>query len=303
MQKDKTIIAFFVSLVLLIPIALFAQGGGGGSTGSGSGGGGDNQTQDRDRLQDGTGENCVGDADCDGVPDQDRLQTQDRDRLQDGTGDGVPDQIQDRDQQRDHSLNIGIEPLLDREQLRDRLRTQLVDPDQDKDRDRIRANDSAGLREVIIVSEEVRDDVVNQLSAELREQMRNRSRVEVGVMAFMAAQNMVGPSGEEIVSAAQNIGSSTQAAVRAEEQIQNRSRLTRFFLGGDTDAAELIKNQVQNNEQRLRQIRQQLDDCECTEEVRLILQEQLQNMLQEQDRLREVADAEEKTWGLFSWRF
>ena len=102
--------------------------------------------------------------------------TQDRDRLQDGIGDDVPDQgrDQDRDRLRDSSLHIGDVPIQDRDQLRDRLRDQLQNPDQDRDRNRIRANDSTGLEEVIVTSEAVSDDLTNGLGAELRELARNR---------------------------------------------------------------------------------------------------------------------------------
>ncbi|GEM_PF-1796633 len=310
-----------VTMSLLLTTQAFAQGQGAGSGGSGSGDqiqdrdrvqdpathDGDEPLQDRDRdqLQDGTGDSCINDEDCDGIPDQDRLQTQDRDRLQDGIGDDVPDQgrDQDRDRLRDSSLHIGDVPIQDRDQLRDRLRDQLQNPDQDRDRNRIRANDSTGLEEVIVTSEAVSDDLTNGLGAELRELARNRNRVEVGVMAMVAAQNMVGQNGTQIASLAQEIHSTHRTMSQEEKQIQSRAFLSKLFFGGDSDTAASMQTQLQLNEQRMLQIRQSLDECECEEQVRTMLQEQLQNMQEEHTRLKQLADNETSTWGLFSWRF
>lgn len=328
MTNTKCKISILVlTLAALLTVSLvfagqaLAQGGGSGNSGGGSGGNSGDQTQDRDRvqdptthdgdepaqdrdrdqLQDGSGDNCIGDGDCDGVADQDRLQTQDRDRLQDGTGDGVADQ--DRDQLRDSSLHIGDEPIQDRDKLRDRLRDQLEDPDQDRDRDRIRANDATGLQEVITVGEAVRNDVTNGLRAEIRELARNRNRVDVGVMALIASQNMIGQEGGTVANLAQEIHGAHRNMTQAEEHIQSRGFLSRFFLGGDTDSATAIQNQLQQNEQHMEQIRQYLDDCDCDEQVRTMLQEQVQVMEEEHARLRQVAEDEVATWGLFSWRF
>ncbi len=332
-QTKYTFAIAIIALSILFVASLmfagqaFAQGGGSGGSGgaSGSSGGQGDQTQDRDRvqdptthdgdepiqdrnqdqLQDGSGDNCINDGDCDGVPDQDRLQTQDRDRLQDGTGDGVPDQdrTQDRDRLRDPSLHIGDEPIQDQDQLRDRLRDQLEDLDQDRDRDRIRASDSTGLQEVISTSEAVSDDVTGGLEVEIRELARNRNRVEVGVMALIAAQNMIGQEGRQIATLAQEIHSAHRTMAQEEEQIQSRGFLSRFFFGGDSDSATAIQNQLQQNEQRMEQIRQYLNDCDCDEQVRTMLQEQVQNMEQEHARLQQLAEDESSRWGLFSWRF
>lgn len=307
MMLTKTIvvkIGLFIPLLMLLSMSpVFAQGQGGGGSSSGSGQG--DQSQDRDQLQDGTGDNCINSDECDGVPDQDRLKTQDRDQLQDGTGDGVPDQdrTQDRDQLQDTSLSIGDESIQDRDQLRDRLRDQLQDPDQDRDQDRIRANDSAGLEEVITTTTEVSDDVTGGLGAEIRELSRNQNRVEVGVMAFIAAQNMIGQEGQKIAGLAQEIHATHKVMAQEEEQIQSRGFMRRLFFGGDSDRADLIQEQLQQNTQRMQQIRDYLTDCDCDEQVRTILQEQIKNMGEEHVRLQLVAEDEASAWGLFSWRF
>jgi hypothetical protein len=282
--------AFLIAGLVLAP-QMFAQGGnGGGAGGSGFGGSGGDLTQDRDqdrdRIQDPatyTGDEPIQDRD------QDMLRDQDWDR--------------DRDRIQDLMIRIGDEPVQDQDQLRDRLRDQIEDPDQDRDRDRIRVSDSEGLQEVISIGREASDDVANGLDAEIRELSRNRNRVEVGVIALMVSQNMVGPYGQQISGIAQEIHGSHRTMIENEEQIQSRSMLSRFFFGGDRESAQTIQAHLRQNEERMEQIKQYLNDCECGEQVRNILQEQLRNMEEEHARLEDLADGEASRWGLFSWRF
>jgi hypothetical protein len=235
------------------------------------------------------------------------LQDRDRDRIQDPTThDGfepIQDQerLQDRDRIQNPTIHIGDEPVQDRDQLRDRLQDRLDDPDQD--RDRIRANDSAGLQQIILVSQEVAADAANGLGEEVRELARNRNRVEVGVMTLIASQNMVGPYGRRVSDIAQEIGNAHRAMIQNEEQMQSRSWLRNLLFGGDSETAEVIQNQLRENEQRIEQVRQYLKDCNCDVQVQNMLQEQLRSMEEEHARLGHLAEAEVQRRGIFSWKF
>jgi len=267
-------VLFIVALTFSSPI--FAQGGGGGGGSSGSGGGSGTQTPNRD---------------------------QDRDQTQDPTTHTGDEPIQDRDRIQDPLILIEDEPIQDRDQLQDRLRDQINDPDQDRDRDRIRANDPEGLQYIISAGEEASDDVANDLGAKISELARNRNRVEVSVMALIAAQNMLGQYGQQISDIAQEIHDTYRTIIQQEEQIRSRGMFRRFFFGGDSDSAETIQAQLQQNEQLMQQIRKYLNDCDCNEQVRMMLQEQFRNMEEEHTRLQQLAEKEISNWGIFSWRF
>lgn len=235
--------------------------------------------------------------------DQDTLGTQDRDRdkVQDPlTHDGdepIQDRIQDRIQ--GSGVLIGDDVVQSRDQLRD----QMVDQDQDRDRDQIRANDFIGLQEIISIVEEADDEEIDDLDSKIQTIARNRNRVEASVKAFEVAQNMLGQYGQVISDTAQEIRNTHQNIIQNEEQIQSRGLLRHLFFGGDNQLAEEIQNQIQQNERRMQQIRQYLDDCDCDENVRNMLKEQVRNMEEEHNRLKQVADTEVSQWGIFSWRF
>ena len=282
----------------------FAQGqggGGAGGAGSGAGMGAGSGTQDQlrtqDRIQDPT--THTGDEP---LQTRDQLRTQDQLNVSDqyyvqmpvynfaaplGTGD--QDRLRTQDRIQDPTTHTGDEPL----QTRDQLRTQ----------DRIYINDPAALQSFIASTTASSAAAVNQFTQQVRATVQGRNQVQAATMAFLAAQNMVGPNGGQMAQLAQGVNSSTEAMVQAEVQIQNRNWFQRFLFGGDAAAANAIQTQLQQNTQRMTQLQQYLSTCGCDAQVQTVLQEQLQNMQQEQNRLQALADQEQARWGLFSWRF
>ena len=94
---------------------------------------------------------------------------------------------------------------------------------------------------------------------------------------------------------------SVQATIRAEERIQTRNFILSFFFGGDEQAAGEIEQEVNMNQERIQELTQLMNQCECDNEVKAMLQEQIQNMEQEQNRLQELAQEQKKSKGLLGW--
>jgi hypothetical protein len=132
---------------------------------------------------------------------------------------------------------------------------------------------------------------------------RNQNRIRLAVYAFTAAQTLAGEAGPQLVQHAEQINASVQATVQAEEQIHSRSGLVRFFLGGDEASADGIQQQVEQNQNRIQEMNQLVQQCECDNETKAVLQEQLQNIEQEQNRLQTLAQEEKQDQGLFGWLF
>ena len=46
-----------------------------------------------------------------------------------------------------------------------------------------------------------------------------------------------------------------------------------------------------------------MEQCECSEEVKSMVQEQIQNLEEEQNRLKQLAEEEKQNKGIFGWLF
>jgi len=131
---------------------------------------------------------------------------------------------------------------------------------------------------------------------------RNQNQVREAVHALLALEGVTGGIGQQVSAVAKEFNNSVQATIRAEQRIETRSGFTRFFAGGDAAAAKELEQETTRNRERLQQLQQLHDSCaDCGTEAKTMLQEQIKTMEQEQTRLRELADKEQKSKGLFGW--
>lgn len=131
--------------------------------------------------------------------------------------------------------------------------------------------------------------------------LKNQNQVRVAAQTLSKMESMIGSKGKQISEIAKEFDNSVQATINAEEKIQARSRFARFFSGGDQNAAEEIESEVIKNQQKIQDLKQLRDQAECDEEVKLMMQEQIQQMEQEQKRLQELTQKEKKSKGLLGW--
>jgi len=131
--------------------------------------------------------------------------------------------------------------------------------------------------------------------------LQNQNQVRVAAQTLSQMANMLGGVGKQVSEIAKNFNNSVQATIKSEEKIQTRSSITRFFAGGDAKAAQELETEVTQNQQRIQELKQLKDECDCDEEVKAMMQEQIQQMEQEQTRLQELAESEKKSKGLLGW--
>ena len=140
------------------------------------------------------------------------------------------------------------------------------------------------------------------LTQKIKNVYTHQNKVRVAVHAMLAIGNFSGGAmGQNVSGIAREFNNSVQATIRAEERIQERSGLVRFFVGGDEKSAAEIEQEVDMNRERIQQLKQIRDSNEG--EIRSLLTEHIQNMEQEQDRLMELAQNEKQEKGIFGWLF
>lgn len=289
---------FILILTLVLPVSFaYAANTGGGSGGSGQGaavsgsGSGDQmQQQDRDQIQDPSmhdGDSMMQDQD------RDQTQQQDQDRIQDPTthddSTTTPDQDRDRDQDQDQ----------DRMHMDDGTGTSSTTT-----MPMVRAQNREELRSMIEEHKQEFDNEAEQAQERSREVLQNQNEVRTAVAALLSAEDLIGGIGPQVSQIAQDFNNSVQATIQAEEQIQNRGRFVRFFVGGNEDAAQTLTQEANQNQVRIQEMNQLLTQCtDCDAQVKTMLQEQIQNMEREQERLQQVADSETQSKGLFDYLF
>jgi hypothetical protein len=138
-------------------------------------------------------------------------------------------------------------------------------------------------------------------NAKQQEVLKNQNEVRVAVHALLSMEEYVGGVGPQISAIAKEFDNSVQSTITAEEKIQTKSGFAKFFSGGDEKAAADLEAEVAKNQERLTQLKQLKDQCECDEATKALMQEQILSMEQEQERLKTVAQEAKKSKGLFGW--
>ena len=144
---------------------------------------------------------------------------------------------------------------------------------------------------------------VSRLGTEpLPDQDREQAQVDVALYALTNTGNLTGSSGPELTRLSAEINNSYGDALQAKQQIKSRSSFMRMLLGGDREVAGLLIQYADQNQQRIQQMEQLLANCsDCHPQVRTMLEEQVQVLSQEQNRLLTLGQQEEGDQGDYFW--
>lgn len=166
---------------------------------------------------------------------------------------------------------------------------------------RVKAGTTEELRTILQQREQQMVQELEGVGSGERNVLQNQNQVRLAVHAMLGMEDLAGNRGQQIAAVARQFNNSVQATIQAEEKIQNRGFFSRLFAGGDKEAAEEIESEVNQNQQRITNLKRYQQECDCGSEVKAMLQEQIQNLEQEQNRLGELAQNEKQNRGLFGW--
>ena len=145
------------------------------------------------------------------------------------------------------------------------------------------------------------NDESGKLSEKEQKVYRNQNQVRLAVHALLEMKDSIGGIGPNVSRIARDFNNSVMTTINAEERIQNRSAFSRFFAGGDKKSADELDQEVTKNQARIQELNQLIDQCDCENETKALMQEQIRNMEQEQTRLKNLSDSEKKSKGIFGW--
>jgi hypothetical protein len=112
---------------------------------------------------------------------------------------------------------------------------------------------------------------------------------------------MLGPLGSAVSRIATDYKASVSATIAAEVRIENRSRINSFLFGGDDGAVADLDLQYQQHQLQIQELKRLINAWEGDSTTKNILQEQIQVLEREQMRLRQIADGENSSRGLFDY--
>ncbi|MCX6787594.1 MAG: hypothetical protein NT108_00290 [Candidatus Kaiserbacteria bacterium] len=138
---------------------------------------------------------------------------------------------------------------------------------------------------------------------ELRDVVKNANEVRLAVHSLLASKELLGGIGSQVSEIAKDMNDSVATTTNVEAKIQSRGFLTRLFFGGDSAAADVISQEVARNQQHIDDLTKLLEGANVPADIQAVLKAQITAIQDAQTRLLDLAQKEQKQWGLFSWRF
>jgi len=159
------------------------------------------------------------------------------------------------------------------------------------------------LKQMMEVRKHELDDEEASTTPEDRDIVKNANPMRLAVHTLLASKELLGGIGGQVSEIAKHMNDSIATTTDAEAQIQSRGFLMHLLFGGDSAAANVIKEQVAQNQQRIDDLTKLLGEANVPVDIQATLTAQITALKEAQARLEALAQKEQSKWGLFSWRF
>lgn len=155
------------------------------------------------------------------------------------------------------------------------------------------------LRQMIQNNEEKLNEELILMNNKQKIIYENQNKVHNAIYSLLSMESLIPSIGILVSDIARQLNGSVQKTIIAEEKIQSRGFFSRFFFGGDIKSAEEIEDELILNKERISDLEELKQRCECLKEIKNIFEEQIQNIKNEQIRLQEIVSSEKSSRGLF----
>lgn len=130
---------------------------------------------------------------------------------------------------------------------------------------------------------------------------RNPNEIRDTVHSLLALENRTGGIGPQVSAIAREFNNSVNVSLQYKNRIRDRDALSRFFFGGDRQAAAELVNLSAQNQARINEIENLMNTTSIDEEIRSMMNEQLQLLRQNVDVDQQISAHEKQDRGIFGW--
>lgn len=162
-------------------------------------------------------------------------------------------------------------------------------------------DDAAQLQQRISERKAELDDETSKENLAEQKTFKNQNGMKIAVHALLEARNYTGGIGEQVSQIAKEFDNSINKTIENEKKIDDRGNFTKALIGGNYRAAREIQNAVSANEARILILQNLIAGSDTSEDVKAVLNEQIQTLSEENARLNDVAGKEMGRTGLLGW--
>jgi hypothetical protein len=157
----------------------------------------------------------------------------------------------------------------------------------------------AEVRENRTKSHEALNATLRNISSGDRDRIKNENEVRIAVTTLLDTEDLSGSIGRNVSAIARDFNNSAGSIRKLEDRIQSRNSFVRLLFGGDQEAARELATQIARNNASIVELQQLINGATLETDVRATMEDQIRILLQEQERLQQLATREQQDRGIF----
>lgn len=130
---------------------------------------------------------------------------------------------------------------------------------------------------------------------------RNQNRFKGAVQNLMIMENMVGDNSLKLREHTQNLNQLSARTLELEMEFSERGFFKKMFFGQKNKSKQEFSKIIEEREFAIGELKKIFENCECSNEVKNIFEEQLNEISLEHERLGNFYAKESKKKGILSW--
>jgi len=150
------------------------------------------------------------------------------------------------------------------------------------------------------LAEEELEEKKEAIKEKVQKQLQEENEVRIAVHTLLAMKNLTGNIGQQVSEIAREFNNKINQSTELKQQADEKKGLARVFTGGDEETAQKLKQEANNIQEKVRELKSLQEEANLNQEVQTILDEQIQTLEEEERRLEQLAKKESKR-GLFGW--
>lgn len=162
-----------------------------------------------------------------------------------------------------------------------------------------KAKNVGELLEMMQRNERDLNDEISDFKKDKKIIYENQNKVKQAVYSLISMELLLPSTGIIVSDIARQINNSLNKTIDLEYKLNSKSKIAKFFFGGDFESANQLGAEVSENYKRISDLKELKSRCGCSSEVEKIFENQIEIIESEQNRLHKIAEAEKNKKGLF----
>jgi phosphotransferase system IIB component len=148
---------------------------------------------------------------------------------------------------------------------------------------------------------EMDDQVQSYFKADQKDKSQGKYESRTALKVILDIEYSIGGLNADVVQIVDQYDTSLENIQNLENTIKSRSKVQRFFWGGDKESAQKLEQELFANEEKITSLSNIINQSQASDDLKVVLGSSIKTLQREQDRLLQIVQEEKKSNGILGW--